>query len=85
MRVIAARFKSNIPKRVGKEMKRKIQRKLIWKASVPVSAAAAFARTKSILYSWPGILVCFSRGLPGFLTVLSLTQMNWVNMHQKEE
>lgn len=33
-------FKSNIPKRVGKEMKKKIQRKLIQKASVPMSSSS---------------------------------------------
>lgn len=55
MRVIAAAgFKSNSPKRVGKEMKKKIQRKLIQKASVPMSSSSSICKEQkhSLFMAW---------------------------------
>lgn len=70
--VTAAAFKNNTPQdgRRGKEKENPEE-------SMSSSICRKFA--SSISYSWPGTLICFSRGPHGFQTVRLLTQMNWVN------
>jgi len=83
MKVItAAAFKSNTPQE-GRKGDEKESPEEVHTESLSPNGKQHLQGMKVFSYSRPKICICFRRGPPGFLTVLSLTQMNWVNQAPK--